>query len=74
MGMESEEKREPQVATADLRDLIRSVARLLEPEMRRQQIALQLDPMPFPLPICADAIQIEQVLVNLVQNAVDAVV
>jgi len=67
------EKREPQLAVLDLRDLVRSVARLLEPELRQHRITLRLDPAPAALPICADGVQIEQVLVNIVQNAIDAI-
>ena len=41
--------------------------------MEQERIALRLDLAPRGLPVLADRIQIEQVLVNLIQNAVDAI-
>jgi signal transduction histidine kinase len=42
-------------------------------EIQQAQITLRLDLHPRPLPIYADRIQIEQVLVNFIQNAIDAI-
>src|SRR6185436_17608355 len=57
----------------NLNGLVRTVARLLEPEIVQRAITLRLDLTPRPLSVYADRIEIEQVLVNLIQNAIDAV-
>jgi len=67
------EKGEPQFEPTDLRESARSVPRLLGREIQRAQVTLRLDLHPRPLPIHADRIQIEQVIVNLMQNAIDVV-
>lgn len=58
----------------DVNELVRDVARLLDWRARRAaahvELALAPDPLP---PTCGDRVQLEQVLVNLVQNAVEAV-
>jgi C4-dicarboxylate-specific signal transduction histidine kinase len=46
---------------------------LLEREIVQREITLELDLAPRPIPVRADRIEIEQVLVNLIQNAIDAV-
>ena len=66
------EKGAPQFELVDLNDIVRSVGRLLRHELEREQITLRLDLTDRPLPIQADRIQIEQVTVNLVQNAMAA--
>jgi two-component system sensor kinase FixL len=60
------------VMTASLNDLIREVLDLFEPELRRRQIrvAEQFD-LAEPTLSC-DALQISQVLTNLIQNALQA--
>jgi two-component system sensor kinase FixL len=67
------EKREPQVEPGDLCDLARDVADLLQPETREHNVELILDVKAHSLPISGNRIQIEQVIVNLVRNAIDAV-
>ncbi|MFI5397730.1 MAG: chemotaxis protein CheB [Candidatus Binatia bacterium] len=66
------EKGQPQFEPTDLREIARNVPRLLGREIQQSQITLRLDLPPRPLPIYADRIQIEQILVNLMQNAIDA--
>jgi two-component system, chemotaxis family, CheB/CheR fusion protein len=66
------EKGKPQFEPADLREIARNIPRLLGREIQQEHIALGLDLHPRPLPIYADAIQIEQIIVNLMQNAIDA--
>lgn len=66
------EKGQPRFARADLRDIARNVLHLLGREIDQGKITLRLDLPPRPLPIRADRIQIEQIIVNLLQNAIDA--
>lgn len=67
------QRRGVQVELTNLNGLVRKVARLLEREIVRREITLRLDLAPRPIPVRADRIEIEQVLVNLIQNAIDAV-
>ena len=60
-------------SATDLREIARNVPRLLGREIEQEQITLRLDLHPRPLPIYADRIQIEQIIVNLMQNAIDAI-
>jgi two-component system sensor kinase FixL len=64
---------EPRLESADLRDVVRNATRWLAREMEHEHITLRLDFAPGPLPVRIDHIQIEQVFVNLLQNAVDAI-
>ncbi len=57
----------------DLRTLAREVGDLLRPEAERSDVAIDVDASPRPVTVIADRGQIEQVLVNLVRNAVEAI-
>jgi signal transduction histidine kinase len=58
---------------ADLNHLVRKSVRLIEPEMRARSVALRLDLAPtLPTIVCND-IQIEQVLLNLLLNGIEAI-
>jgi len=65
-------KGEPQFKQTDLCEIARVVQRLLAREIERAKVKVQLDLPSRPLLISADRIQIEQVIVNLMQNAIDA--
>jgi C4-dicarboxylate-specific signal transduction histidine kinase len=67
------EKGKPEFERTDLCEIARNVPRLLGREIQREHITLRLDLHPRPLPIYADGIQIEQIIVNLMQNAIDAI-
>jgi PAS domain S-box-containing protein len=67
------QKRGSHLEATNLNGLVRNVARLLEREIVKREITLQLDLAPRPIPVRADRIEIEQVLVNLMQNAIDAI-
>ncbi len=67
------EKGTPQFEVADLREIANGIPRLLRREIEQAHVSLRLDVAVRPLRILADRIQIEQVLVNLMQNALDAV-
>jgi two-component system, LuxR family, sensor kinase FixL len=61
-----------QVSHVDLNDLVREVSELYRPELRDAEVQLTLDLGPQPVLVSADAIQIQQVLVNLIHNAIQA--
>ena len=67
------EKGKPEFERTDLREIARNVPRLLGREIQTEHITLRLDLHPRPLPIYADGVQIEEIIVNLVQNAIDAI-
>jgi len=60
------------LATVDLAKLIREVHKLMEPGLRRPGVRLELDIETEPLEVQADSAKMRQVLINLVQNAADA--
>ncbi|MBP1688572.1 MAG: two-component hybrid sensor and regulator, partial [Deltaproteobacteria bacterium] len=66
------EKGEPQFERTDLCEIARNIPRLLGREIQQGHITVRLDLPARPLPIYADRIQIEQIIVNLLQNAIDA--
>ncbi len=65
---EESAQRQPQ----QLNVLIGDAVALLGPELRRRQVALRLDMAAELPPVLANAIELQQVVVNLVQNAVEA--
>ncbi len=65
-------KQPPIRAEADLNHLVREVCSFVELETARLGIQIELDLAPAPVPVRVDLVQIEQVLLNLVQNALDA--
>ena len=67
------EKREPRHEPLDLREPIRRACALMRGHMERHGIELRLEGLQRPAPARADAVQIEQVLINLVQNAIDSI-
>jgi C4-dicarboxylate-specific signal transduction histidine kinase len=65
-------KRETRQVQVDANSIVRDVIGLLSAELRLSEVELQLD-LDRALPeVMVDTIQIEQVLVNLVRNALDA--
>lgn len=63
---------EVQAAPVDLNVLVDEVMALCRPELRDAQVQLTLELAPQPALVHADAVQIQQVLVNLAHNAVQA--
>lgn len=62
-----------QLRPVDLVDVVGSVPHLLERDLELARIALRVNLSAEPLPVLADWIQIEQVLVNLIHNSIDAI-
>ena len=62
-----------EVASVDVNDVVRRTALLLEYEVRLQQVDLVTELPPEPVVVRADRMQLQQVVVNLVTNAVQAV-
>ncbi len=65
-------KRGPKVAPTHIDELIDDAAALLGHDLRREQVRLVVEPCPDLPPVCVDAIQIEQVILNLMRNAAEA--
>ena len=65
-------KRPAEVAPADLNNAVSEALALMSPELGRSRVRLQFSPAQDLPPLKIDAVQIQQVVVNLVQNAVDA--
>ena len=66
------QKCEPRRSSTDMNELLDDVLQLVEHELRQEGVAVHLDQQDkLPL-VLADAIQIQQVAVNLIRNALDA--
>jgi C4-dicarboxylate-specific signal transduction histidine kinase len=65
--------KQPPIRTdADLNHLVREVCSFVEFETTRLALQIEVDPGAHPIPVNVDLVQIEQVLLNLVRNAIDA--
>jgi PAS domain S-box-containing protein len=65
-------KEAPRQDWVDLNEVVAEVMRLLEPETRQHGVTVRVHPEVRLPALLADRIQIEQVILNLVRNAVDA--
>lgn len=61
-----------QASCVELNDLTREVIELCQSELRRNSVELSLELTAKATPVCVDALQVQQVLVNLIQNAIQA--
>lgn len=66
------QKRQVQHARHDLRQLIYAPLTLLEPLLQRAQLNIKLELSDIPVWIECDAVMLEQVLFNLLRNAIEA--
>jgi two-component system, LuxR family, sensor kinase FixL len=64
---------EGQASALDVNYLVREVLRLAAPEARQSGVVLEVDLVEDLPAVFADSIQIQQVLLNLVRNAVEAI-
>jgi two-component system NtrC family sensor kinase len=62
----------PEMSYQNLWDTLRSAVRLNDYMTRRANVKVQFDPLATPVMTLYDAQQIQQVLINLIQNAVQA--
>ena len=65
-------KQDPRRERVDPNHLVREAVRLVASEGRQRQVALRLDLAPHVPAVWADGIQIEQVILNLIRNAFEA--
>jgi C4-dicarboxylate-specific signal transduction histidine kinase len=66
-------RREPRIESTDLCEVVRNATRWLVREIEHERMTLRLELPPQGLRVSADHVQIEQVLVNLMQNAIDTI-
>jgi C4-dicarboxylate-specific signal transduction histidine kinase len=66
------QKREPQREYVDVNELVPGAVRLIEGEARQHGIAIHVDLTSGLCPVHADRIQIEQVLLNVMVNGIEA--
>ena len=57
----------------DINTIIRSAARMADRDLQRHRIALVLELAPDLPPVTVNAVEIEQTLLNLLRNAIDAI-
>ena len=65
-------KSESVTLALNLNDVVRNSVALLSSEARMRKVALRLELAAAALPVAADRIQLQQVMINLVLNAMDA--
>ncbi|MGW8394136.1 sensor histidine kinase [Pseudoduganella sp. HUAS MS19] len=66
-------RKDETIGPVDFARAARSSAFLLESESKRRNVALDIDTGDEPLTVAGDTVRIEQVLINLLRNALDAV-
>ncbi|AKJ29309.1 ATP-binding protein [Caldimonas brevitalea] len=59
-------------ARVDLQEVVRAINRLLASEAARRRVSMRLDLVPGALTVEADRVQLQQVMLNLLLNALDA--
>jgi predicted ATPase/signal transduction histidine kinase len=62
----------PQVAKLDINDAIREVLTLTRSELQRHGVAVRTEPSADDRPAFGDRVQLQQVLLNLIMNAVES--
>jgi signal transduction histidine kinase len=58
--------------TFDLNDVVREVAGIVSPEAQKRRVVLKVDQAQSALPVRADWIHLQQVMLNLLMNGIDA--
>jgi signal transduction histidine kinase len=62
----------PQLSTLDINDIIRDVLALTHSELQRHGVVLRTDLAVGDRPVMGDRVQLQQVLLNLILNGIDA--
>jgi signal transduction histidine kinase len=65
-------KSDVEIQKLDLNDALQGALHILEPEAVRKGVVLKTDPAPVALPVCADPVHLQQVILNLAINGMDA--
>lgn len=71
-GIRAMFKNDSREASLDLNRLVREILTLLDSELRRSQVFVQIELIPEPLRVLADRAQLQQVIANLITNAMEA--
>jgi C4-dicarboxylate-specific signal transduction histidine kinase len=66
-------KGKPLRTRADINQIVRQAVDLAGPEARQKNVSLQIDLSAGLRPVLADSVQIEQVVLNLIHNAIEAI-
>ncbi|MBT8400537.1 MAG: PAS domain S-box protein, partial [Rhodothermia bacterium] len=66
-------RQESAKAIVDCNELLQEVAKLAEAEARFRDMAIEVDIWDDPLPVFVDAVQIQQVALNLIRNGMEAI-
>jgi PAS domain S-box-containing protein len=66
------QKRDPSLAAFDLNEIVRESLELTRRELDGQRIAVGIRYAPSSLHVCADRVQLQQVVINLVMNGLQA--
>lgn len=64
---------EPHKKDTDLHQLLRNTGKLMELKAGEKEVVFQFDLAPSPMMIQADALQLEQALINIIKNAIEAI-
>src|SRR5262249_2283255 len=66
------QKAEPEKASLDINDVINDVILLVQREVATHGIAMRVELSPKSMAVLADRVELQQVIINLVMNAIEA--
>lgn len=65
-------RREPQFAPCDIGEVMSEAARLVAVQASRYEVSLEIDAARAPVPVQADSVMLQQLVLNLAKNAIEA--